>query len=1062
MTVHFIRPLTLAIVCGLAGAASAQIADPAQTDPNYRGAPITSARDSKHEDYDIRDDASPAAQALRARFLEAVNINPPQLRHVQQLRTDAINAATVRNPNLVVEYSADSGKPEVLAVAANRVEFLSNKTGANRVSLLRDYLHEVGAIYGLSDRQIDDLNVVSDYSNPNGLMHFVHLEQRINGFPVFRGEIKAGFAKNGELVRVIGNVLAYADPELLGTDAGDPSAAVRAAAANLGVKIADDELISTSDALFDGHNATFKSPKFQNNVTAEAMIFPIDDGVGRLCWRVLLWQPTNAFYVIVDAKTGAVLWRKNISEDQTTPATYSVYQTPSPAPLLPAPTSPNGVQGDVIARNTITLIGNEAPNTFNNLGWITDGTTVSTGNNVDAGLDRDGTNGVDPTGRASSATRNFSFAYNPAPGNPAPGEAPLSSVAFQNGVVTNLFYLTNFYHDRLYRLGFTEAARNFQNDNFGRGGAASDRVSAEAQDSSGTSNANFGTPADGGAGRMQMYLFTGPTLARDGSLDADVVLHELSHGLSNRLVGNASGLTGTQARGMGEGWGDFYARALLAKSTEPANGVYSSGGWATYQITGATYVNNYYYGIRRFPYALLNVVGGPNNLPHNPMTFADVDPAQISLVDGAFPRGPIGSATANEVHNIGEVWCMMLLEVRAKLIARLGFAVGNERALQLVTDGLKLSPLNPTMVQARDAILAAAAAGTDSADITDIWAGFAIRGMGFGASTNGTNVVESFAVPGINQSQAIVVGDSQCNDNGVADPGEVIDLQVPLTNSAAATALNTVLSLNAAATRNYGDISASATVSRTHTFTVPLAQACGSEVNLDFVGSSSLGSTSFQRKLLIGTPNISLIQNFDGVVAPALPANWSSTNTGAVNAWVSSTALPVNGTTSAFVNDPVLTGEASLTSLPISITSANNELVFEHTYATEVGFDGGVLELKIGAAGAFQDLLTAGGSFVSGGYGAALGGTTGCPNPLAGRAAWSGSNSNLITRVRFPAAAVGQQVQLRWRFSADCSGAGTGANVGWRIDNIRMQSGFLCAPATCSTNNIFANGFEGN
>lgn len=1061
MAAQMIRPLALAIMFGLASAASAQIAAPPESDQNSRGVQITSARNSKHEDYDIRTDSSAAAQALRTGFAEAVNFSSVQARQVQQHRSDAISAATARNPNLVVEYSADSGKPEVLAVSPNRTGFLSAKTGANRVELLRNYLGEVGAIYGLNTRQIDDLNVASDYSNPNGQMHFVHLEQRINGFPVFRGEIKAGFAKNGELVRVIGNVVAYVDPDLVGTDAGDPTMAVRAAAANLDVKIADGELISTSDALFDGHTARFQSAKFQNDISAEAMVFPMDDGVARLCWRILLWQPTNAYYVIVDAKTGAVLWRKNISEDQSTAATYSIYQTPSPAPLLPAPTSPNGVQGDLIARNAITLIGNEAPNTFNNLGWMTDGTTVTTGNNVDAGLDRDGTNGVDPTGRASSASRNFSFSYNPAPGDPAPGVGPLSSTVFQNGVVTNLFYWTNFYHDRLYRLGFTEAARNFQNDNFGRGGAASDRVSAEAQDSSGTSNANFATPADGGAGRMQMYLFTGPTIARDGSLDADIVLHELSHGLSNRLVGNASGLTGTQARGMGEGWGDFYARTLLAKDSEPLNAVYSSGGWATYQITGATYLNNYYYGTRRFPYALMSVVGGANNLPHNPMTFADVDPAQISLLDGAYPRGAIGSASANEVHNIGEVWCMMLLEVRAKLITRLGFAVGNERVLQLVTDGMKLSPLNPTMVQARDAILAAAAAGSDPADAGDIWAGFAIRGMGFGASTNGTSVVESFATPGINQAQAILAGDSQCNNNGVAEPGELIDLQVPLTNSASATALNTVLAVNAAATRSYGDISASATVTRTHTVSVPVAQACGSELNLDFVGNSSLGSTSFQRKLIIGAPNISFAENFDGLTAPALPASWVSTNTGGVNAWVTSTTLPVAGTKSAYVNDPTSTGESSLTSAPINIASANYELIFEHTYATEAGYDGGVLELKIGAAGSFQDLVVAGGSFVSGGYGAALGGSTGCPNPLSGRAGWHGVASNVVTRVRFPAAAVGQQVQLRWRFAADCSGNNTAANSGWRIDNIRIQNGFICAPTVCNVNNVFANGFEG-
>ena len=90
-----------------------------------------------------------------------------------------------------------------------------------------------------------------------------------------------------------------------------------------------------------------------------------------------------------------------------------------------------------------------------------------------------------------------------------------------------------------------------------------DRVLADAQDASGTNNANFATPPDGTSGRMQMYRFTGPTIDRDGSLDAEIVLHELTHGTSNRLVGNGAGLNWDPAGGMGEGWSDFYALSLL-------------------------------------------------------------------------------------------------------------------------------------------------------------------------------------------------------------------------------------------------------------------------------------------------------------------------------------------------------------------------------------------------------------------------------------------------------------------------------------------------------------------
>src|SRR4030095_15283765 len=90
-----------------------------------------------------------------------------------------------------------------------------------------------------------------------------------------------------------------------------------------------------------------------------------------------------------------------------------------------------------------------------------------------------------------------------------------------------------WYHDFLYHLGFTEAAGNFQKSNFNRGGAENDYLFADAQDGSGTDNANFGTPPDGSNPRMQMFLFSSPT--RDGDFDADVIIHEYTHGLSNRL-----------------------------------------------------------------------------------------------------------------------------------------------------------------------------------------------------------------------------------------------------------------------------------------------------------------------------------------------------------------------------------------------------------------------------------------------------------------------------------------------------------------------------------------------
>ena len=51
--------------------------------------------------------------------------------------------------------------------------------------------------------------------------------------------------------------------------------------------------------------------------------------------------------------------------------------------------------------------------------------------------------------------------------------------------------VVNFFHDKLYAVGFTEAHANFQINNYKLGGVGGDGVMAEVQDGDGTDNANF-------------------------------------------------------------------------------------------------------------------------------------------------------------------------------------------------------------------------------------------------------------------------------------------------------------------------------------------------------------------------------------------------------------------------------------------------------------------------------------------------------------------------------------------------------------------------------------------
>src|SRR5262249_31703693 len=195
--------------------------------------------------------------------------------------------------------------------------------------------------------------------------------------------------------------------------------------------------------------------------------------------------------------------------------------------------------------------------------------------NVDAGIDVDGTDGIDPGGHPTgSPFRVFDFSYNP----PPLGTDDPTGSDFRFGAVTNAFVWANRYHDLLYQLGFTEAEGNFQTDNFGRGGSGNDPVVAEVQRVN--NNSSFQTPPDGTSGILRTGVFTHPLPNRDADLDQEILIHEFTHGVSNRLHANSAGLNFAQSGGMGEGWSDFYARALLSDATEDPKGLYAIGAYS--------------------------------------------------------------------------------------------------------------------------------------------------------------------------------------------------------------------------------------------------------------------------------------------------------------------------------------------------------------------------------------------------------------------------------------------------------------------------------------------------
>ncbi|QRV97451.1 extracellular metalloproteinase MEP [Ceratobasidium sp. AG-Ba] len=331
-------------------------------------------------------------------------------------------------------------------------------------------------------------------------------------------------------------------------------------------------------------------------------------------------------------------------------------------------------------------------------GWHT--TTTTAGNNVVSY--KGTTTGVTSQ---SSATNNYEYVLNQ---SASPSTSPNVDAAR-----VNAFYVGNSIHDVTYRYGFDEASYNFQLSNGSKGGKENDRVQISVQDSSGTNNANFATPPDGQSGQMRMFTWTYTSPNRDGALENDIVSHEYTHGISNRLTGGGTGtcLTTTEAGGMGEGWSDAFAEWSEQESV--ADGIAD--------FTLGSYVVNDKAGIRSYPYSTSKTT--------NPLTYGSLK-------------------TLNEVHDIGEVWALIWHEIGAALLNKYGFSAnkndptgtaGNIVQLHLFIDSLKLQPCNPTFITARNAIIQADANRYAGVNKCLLWTAFAKRGLGYGATTTKTD-----------------------------------------------------------------------------------------------------------------------------------------------------------------------------------------------------------------------------------------------------------------------------------------------------------------------------------
>ncbi|HMT07145.1 MAG TPA: M36 family metallopeptidase [Pyrinomonadaceae bacterium] len=607
--------------------------------------------------------------------------------------------------------------------------FLTGPTKGEPLDIALQHLRTSSGSLGLLPDDLSDAKVSSMYRDEDTGITHIYLRQMVSGLEVLNGDIGIHVTAKGEVIAVGGGFVpglkAFADTGSLTRQPhlSAEQAVVRAAELLELSSTSSTELVSSDDK---GEKIVIRAKAISlDDIKAELRYVPSNDGAAKLSWGLIIRTPDGQHWydLSIDATTGEFTSESDWVDNDT----YTVAALPSEHP------------NDGFIR-TVTNPANATASPF---GWHdTNGVaggefTDTRGNNVDAHLDRDANDVADTGSRPDGgAGLNFNAVFDPA----------LTPIESSDAAVTNLFYWNNILHDVHHFYGFTPAAGNFQTNNYGGGGLGNDAVQADAQDGSGTNNANFGTPVDGSAPRMQMYEWTNTTPRRDSDFDNGVIAHEYGHGVSNRLTGgpaNANALNNTQSGGMGEGWSDFHALMFTQKATDTKTGGYGIGTYLLGQSASGG-------GIRAYRYSFDKTL--------NPIEFDSY---------GTSGTTSYGLLRSTAVHRSGTVWNSTLWDMNWLLIDKYGFddnlytgwtgsgagGAGNKLAMRLVMDAMKLQPANPSFVQARDAILSADTTLTGGANQCEIWRAFARRGLGFGAvsgaSTSTALITVSSALPAV-------------------------------------------------------------------------------------------------------------------------------------------------------------------------------------------------------------------------------------------------------------------------------------------------------------------------
>ncbi len=398
--------------------------------------------------------------------------------------------------------------------------------------IIKTYLEENRTQLKLTAADISDWIIETEVLGSGTKITSCHIVQRYQGIEIFNAQSNASL-KDGKVLRFDNRFVTDISRK---TNATTPSLTVIDAIskAYLLLSIPNSSAFAISETI---DKNTFKlTDGLQEDLISAKLVYQIHElNTLKLSWAFQFYSPDgkHLWDLRIDALNGTILEKndlnlncsfgevnhKNLDYTKSFSFTKAAFENKTTSPIQVNASgsyrvipynyeSPNHSPFELITTGGNTLA---SPNGWHDVNTAIGGTnnalkfTFSRGNNVLAQEDANGDNGNGIRADGTAAL-NFDFSY---------GGQSLQPTAYTSAATTNLFYMINTIHDIWYQYGFNEAGGNFQQNNYGRGGATTatgDYVFADAQDGysqavATLNNANFSTPNDGSRPRVQMFLW---------------------------------------------------------------------------------------------------------------------------------------------------------------------------------------------------------------------------------------------------------------------------------------------------------------------------------------------------------------------------------------------------------------------------------------------------------------------------------------------------------------------------------------------------------------------------